>query len=103
VRVCLARRRNYGILRTGEAFVVDGMALPAGCSHELGGLFGQVFVVLRTLTPKPSPILMLSHRPAGGSVPRSAERLVYSSSRNVHEGSDGIHHHVRLIDCHSMA
>ena len=51
-RICLARRCNLGIVRARESFVVDGVALPAGCAQEFGGLDGQVLIELRAHTAK---------------------------------------------------
>jgi hypothetical protein len=47
-RLGLAPRCNCRIVRAGEAFLVDGVALPPGCSDELGGLDGKVLIELRT-------------------------------------------------------
>ena len=43
---------NNRIVRAGEAFLVDGVALPAGCTQELGGLDGKVLIELRAHTAK---------------------------------------------------
>lgn len=51
-RVCLACRCNFGIVPARESFVVEGVALPAGCAQELDGLDGRVLIELRAHTRK---------------------------------------------------